>query len=1713
MNKKIKIAISILFMVILIGISNKVFAGIEQKKGKTYFIPDNLYTNQHTYNKYYTFYCAEKGGALRLYTMQAMDDKAREYARSSSITLDIRDSSDSENYVTNRTYVRTADLSLSKNYKTINQAVDDIYDMVEKKESIFNAPARFIENFFTDQENMFGYNENKGWDGIGENNFKREKPSKDEVVTANVNTQLRWQINTNEYTRVVDFLGPIMTFKPEYNMPGTVEINKNNRLSYLVSSGINVPSITNENGKTTNYEPTISDELAADQDRLQKALWQDAAPSEAHLDGTAYYNKGYRPNETDEKALAFYDEAVTYEKFYNKEIKNGYNASFDKTNPQAIVNRSERSYTVGPFIMQYPNNDKFSYVEDMWITNQTGEITRNFEIIKEDTTKTYPASGKIFFIKFNASAFNGDSTSVTVHTKFNYLDTTYSKYERLTGRGLEFQAYGWADAKLVELEGQDKLELESIEIKEYNSLQNFTDGMEGDYYVTYEFDHRTNTKYYYKITKYKIVNYRYDTKWEMGVYRTRFYQAQQAMYLKINSVGIAEIIEIDSQESNTGANREWKTYEIDSSNVPVNLKIKLEGKVWVDEAATKESKVNGILGSEDTPMPNVEVVLYRFDNNAILATTYTDKNGHYEFNNLSAFLQYYVRFKYNAQYYEPTYYTSPTSYKENWKNTSNGTDYQNNYLIGQNFEGRLQFNVKFSSINSANSNYRGNAGYNETYTKKELLGYTLQKDGTYKKTREAVIDEFGRLILKDSQDATTKKMIQYVKDCEMYSWTKNAQDKKDAYPSSNIIVINNGYDRYNNLTRITVQGSSGNPDSWNGVNRIISVARDDKCQYINQGYKLRQEADMSIKDDVDHVTIEINGKTQEYKYDTRANAANAEATWEIGVRLSDAYYNTAYSREIYTSDYQYRASNYGENPTQYGKTKEDELKVYVTYKLALRNQSMSIRTRIDEIVDYFDSDLEYVPDRSYIQISRGNNKGTYAVNASTTSRYASLPGTNTTINGYQNLYIRGLDNMYLDAGTSVDIYLTFVLEKDNNDYIKLDEVANTGVAIGVGKENITEINGYSTIYKEGTEIPNVGNAGANKQAGLVDIDSKPGNLKASYVPKDGTTLYNMFEDDTDKAPNIKIVLDRDKDGNPTSRITSGYVWEDNRNVINNSQATTTGNGIREQNETLVNGVTVQLVEIMDNGTEYIWRTYEQGSGTATKTSPIINLANLVKDYTFTGDSKGRYAFTSFVPGNYIVRFTYGDTQKTVLTNNKNAEVEKILGKTGLNAKSYNGQDYKSTAYQIGLGTYDGKNTTRQYKYDIAKGDTALVSDVKDLYNVRQNVNNYSAKEIRNSLAEEISSYMSVPEYNGVKYDKNTMQTLLDSFIQKTKMTAETGIIDMEVEYNRTSTANQTLNNNNPYHLENLDLGLEERPKAQIEIVKDIKNLKITLTNGNILFDSTQGTDNLGWIKNPEYYAYENNLMKESKYGSIENIRNNRTFGLVQPTIDKEIMHGATMKITYEISAINTGEVDYNEEQFYYTGIAQNRNNPVTTNAIQLVDYVPNNLQYYEVDNNGNWLVVKTSDLIEGNNNLVNKKLEQNLNKYNTIITTTKTNTPLVPVVYTQKVNSSKASRASVPLVLTQLLSAENKDDDLDYINIVELVAQSNTAGRKMAYSVVGNQDPSKAPRELDASWEEVRILPPFGTTLTYIIISVITIAGAILIVSGIVFIKKKVLIK
>ena len=1465
---------------------------------------------------------------------------------------------------------------------------------------------------------------------------------------------------------------------------------------------------------------------------------------------SAYWKSLGQNSRGDDNGL--YENATKYAEF----VASGFNASIDTSLTQVIADRGNQQYIVGPFTLNYPDYtaEDISYVKSLSINNGSliyDETHKDFEIIFEKggtevpgangMKKHYPKSGEKFFIKFSASSI-GYGTSVNLSAQFEYISGTNIDFTQLDTLADIWKYYGY-----WELSGEQAMDHNTLTITAKCLEYNHYEKGQGTYHYLYDDngypiydsdgehakEEDTKTAYYNQYT-------------EIDSFTFELYQPYIKQGKEPEQSGL-------SAQTLTIAQNGQRSYKIESRDVTIDLSMELGGYTWEDAKGGKESASNGVYGGEDEGdrrIPNMQVTLYQ-DGGSEVGSTRTDGNGQYRFSGLNAMYQYYVKFTYNGQYYQPVNFESSSTWGgSNWYVNSNAKD-----RVSE----RKEYNIRFEKINSAPANYKsrddgyngvGVTGYNKSYTKEELLA-------------AGVIDEFGNLI------GGSESMAQYVKDCMIDAYT-NADGASGSYPVPSIFLIDSHY-KWINTPKLLASNKIG------GISILY-----DNAYYINLGLQRREESDLAVKKDVEKVTLEINGQTHTYTYDTLENKENAENQWDISVRLSDAYYNTNYSRELYKADYIYKASMYGDKDENndgigdlFGKSKSDELEVYVTYKIMVRNQAMSIQSRVDELVDYYDQDLEYIDNRSYIEIKRGENQGKYAVKASSTSRYEQLSSrTRTTIDGYDNLYVTGLDDKYLTAGQTAYVYLTFRVKKDTidgEDWVRLDEDLVSGEKKGVGKENIVEINGYSTRYAPGTQVPNIGDVSL-EPAGIIDRDSNPGNLNPADVPKDRTINYQNFEDDTDKAPNMRIILYRNDDA---TRVISGSVWEDERNET--IELTTTGDGKKKNEETLINGVTIQLVEVMENGTEYVWREFgnkgysfedfkklpeEQqkqglggtntigkgtGSGTVSSETPIINYRDLIANYEFNEIHNGEYAFKSFMPGKYVVRFIYGDTIRTVVPNS--------LG--GLNEKSYNGQDYKSTTYQEGIDqttkyvwrekstwnvgqeilgkvltevlAYDKTNSDHNervtvptldannnldaskqkgYYYNITESDKKTdVSDAKDIESRRNEVINYSNVGVTNYIAEVLASH---------KADYDTMNdrnTLLKDLMANTSMKAETGLMIVELEYDQVGTNGNK--KDNTYQITNVNLGLEERPKAQLAINKEVINVKLTLADGSVLFDAKDTAQNVLWRRHEIYqtgYNSKTHMLDESKFKDLENIRqlNKNKIGLIQLSMDEELMHGATIKVTYKITVTNVGEVDYKDNCFYYTGNVKDKNTIVKTKADQVIDYVANNLQF-NASENSNWSVIEKDKLNTNNmyTTLVNNNLRKQVEQYNTIIQTEALNKELVPTLV-----SKENDHTEVPLVLTQLITSENDSDDLTYSNIVEIVKTSNSVGRRNEYSVVGNQDPTKEPQELDSDKAEVvKILPPFGDTLNYIVIAIIAVTTIGITTLAIIFIKKKVLIK
>lgn len=557
-------------------------------------------------------------------------------------------------------------------------------------------------------------------------------------------------------------------------------------------------------------------------------------------------------------------------------------------------------------------------------------------------------------------------------------------------------------------------------------------------------------------------------------------------------------------------------------------------------------------------------------------------------------------------------------------------------------------------------------------------------------------------------------------------------------------------------------------------------------------------------------------------------------------------------------------------------------------------------------------------------------------------------------------------------------------------------------------------------------------------------------------------------------------------------------------------------------------------------------------------------------------TNGNYAFTSLPTGEFFIRFIYGDTTRNVLLNDGNNEVNKLINNSGMNNVSINGQDYKSTTYQTGIsqiGTHNGinayldsanqnsaladvmsiyPNKSLLYYYNIDESEKVKnVSDAKDVYDYRQRTINYSNTEMKNNKAEILDSFERLATYksNGIN-SADLQNKMIATLMNNTFMIAESGVIDTEFEKDSTQTYNQSSNNKIEYKINDLDFGVQERPEAGLKLNKQVANLEIDLQNGHKLFDASQSVSNLIFSKHNGHNTGYNNLYRMIN-PSVDMNNTAEKPELILAYIDDELITNSTIKVTYRLQIQNVGEVDYTDRLFYYTGKTSD-GIISTTNGNQVIDYVSNLINYQpsNQENGTNWQLKSLEDLINNPNKdldstdlslfendyvnrqyintIANKKGNDYKLSYNTILSTDKLGGDLLPVC----VSSDKSSKET-SLYLTSVLSTATNYDYLIYNNLSEIISTTNTMGRRMQYSIVGNQvmanqslgnDTKKAgdgvftqqdlvtPSEIDAdSAQKINLLPPTGDDKNIIYI-IITLLISTMIISGtIIVIKKKII--
>ena len=645
--------------------------------------------------------------------------------------------------------------------------------------------------------------------------------------------------------------------------------------------------------------------------------------------------------------------------------------------------------------------------------------------------------------------------------------------------------------------------------------------------------------------------------------------------------------------------------------------------------------------------------------------------------------------------------------------------------------------------------------------------------------------------------------------------------------------------------------------------------------------------------------------------------------------------------------------------------------------------------------------------------------------------------------------------------------------------------------------------------------------------GLVDEDSAPGNA----FLEEGKVRY---EDDTDEANGIQIKLKENAE-----RSISGKVFDDDD---------TSDKGI---NDVIVQ--LIELVEINNKQYEYIWQETvagiknEKNKNRTVKTTARNGYEG--ESYSVTNED-GEYKFTQgIIPGNYIVRFIYGDGSTYDITDN---------------TLKYNGEDYKSTYVNYNYNEKWYNNTSLNGENSKAVDNEAR----------RLRVMSY-AVDVDGKKGAELA-----------KLDGATNAEGLKDVLANTWMCAETLKIKMPVDADAKENTNAdttVADGSNPNvgntQFANVNFGLMERPKTKLVLEKYITGLTVkpVASGVNLIANATANINDILEAKAGDTIKLEG---QQDGLFATKSGRENRGLWYLQ-TDTTELAQGADAYITYTYVIKNEGDEDYlNKDLISYYGaveakeyaqrllnlereVKKAKKQVAYTNGTYISDF------YYTGKKGGNdekvlasveqiqealnpkvKFVNSTTDFTKADRNVGNKypyynrdgELQEDNNNIKEIITSKEeTSKKLLQTGKTLKEINNKNEKkdfinntmdTSKKLVVSVGLSASEIENGGVYDSyIAQVTHYTNAAGRRdqstpdnLSYVHSENTnitldsnipDTNKKYNEEDEFWaERFTITKPTGEDkITPVQIAIITISAVAVLGVGIILIKKFVLKK
>lgn len=618
----------------------------------------------------------------------------------------------------------------------------------------------------------------------------------------------------------------------------------------------------------------------------------------------------------------------------------------------------------------------------------------------------------------------------------------------------------------------------------------------------------------------------------------------------------------------------------------------------------------------------------------------------------------------------------------------------------------------------------------------------------------------------------------------------------------------------------------------------------------------------------------------------------------------------------------------------------------------------------------------------------------------------------------KNNYLQTINGNGLNPNQTTTAYITFKVNEK-----AIEDVLTNPSGVAENKNNPTKVTSSAYHnYDRKEEII------VNEETGETKTVTR--HEKTSEQSRSGQARYLLF-----KLPE-------------TPRTISGVVFEDkdekNEEVI--------GNGKYDSDkEGTISNVKVELL-LSDKTT--VSKLYQKDS----EGKAVYNDENKLPDATYITGEDGKYRFEGVIPGDYYLRFTYGDGTQ---------EIKQVGG---------NKEKVYSSAYKSTIVTSNNAKTGLETSYEPTKA--LWYMDLEEA--------NYSIAvdnlEKRKEISETDIDYSNI---NSSYKDLTNAPTIF----------ADTGMISIPVEYTKTSEGIGTTDY--PSEFNKMNFGVIKMPEINLLIDKEITNVKFTLSNGQVLINGNPLSD----------LSYVSSL--DSNPNQVGGS------GYVRAEMNSDYIYGTTLLLTYGIKVTNDSDLTYVEDEsdskygWYYKYGDNQYAKEATININDVIDYLDPMLT--KISSNDNTLEeLKVSELEENNSfkkGLLylkeSKEIDTNFEKIY--------NFKGFGTLTTDKGKDKNSASKTLELNASKLLSTN--DDDLEFINYAQIVKVSiNKLTYKNPLTISNAEALNDIIKNLNMTqdYATITITPPTGKEKKDINYIFVIIEIAVL-ATGVYFIKKKVL--